>query len=60
MVTVADVRKLDPSWPWGIDATYALIRKGRLPCIKVGKRRFLRRADLEAFVTAHATQAKAK
>lgn len=55
MVPVADVRKLDPSWPWELDSTYALIRTGKLGCVRVGKRVFLRREDLEAFVVAHAT-----
>lgn len=55
MVPVADVRKLDPSWSWELDSTYALIRSGKLGCVRVGKRVFLRREDLEAFVSRHAT-----
>lgn len=56
MVPVADIRRLDPSWPFERDRTYFLIRTGQLGCVRVGKRVFIRRADLEAFVARHAVQ----
>ena len=58
MVPVAEVRRLDPSWPFELQRTYALIASGRLGCVRVGRRVFLRRSDLEAFVGQHATGTK--
>lgn len=53
LVPIAEVARLDSSWPWSIDQTYRLIKAGRLSCVRVGRRVFLRRADLEAFVSMH-------
>lgn len=55
MVPVRDVRRLDPAWPWSLEMTYRLISGGRLSCVRVGRRVFLRRTDLESFVAAHVT-----
>lgn len=59
MVPVAEVHRLDPSWPWSCEMTYKHIARGALGCVRVGRRVFLRRADLEAFVARHATAGKA-
>jgi excisionase family DNA binding protein len=53
MVPVGEVHRLDASWPFGPDRTYQLIKQGRLGCVRVGRRVFLRREDLAAFIAAH-------
>jgi hypothetical protein len=42
-----------PDWPWSPWATGELIRKGRLGCIRCGKRIFVTDELLSAFVEKH-------
>jgi hypothetical protein len=42
-----------PTWPWSTWATRHLIRTGQLGCVRVGRRVFLTRDLLNAFVTQH-------
>lgn len=50
IVPVQQVHALDPSWPFSVWSTRELMKSGRLGCKRVGKRYFVTRAHLEAFV----------
>jgi hypothetical protein len=53
LVSLANVRTLDPEWPFSPWATGNLVRRGLLGCIRVGRRIFLTREHLDEFVRAH-------
>ena len=42
-----------PEWPFSPWATGDMIRKGRLKCVKVGKRHFVTMRLLEEFIKNH-------
>jgi hypothetical protein len=42
-----------PHWPWSSWATARLIRKGELGAVKVGRRVFVTRELLDAFIASH-------
>lgn len=58
-MTVHDLIALDrlpelaPGWPFSPWATGRLIRSGRLGCVRIGKRVYLTRPIIEAFIAAH-------
>ena len=56
LVPLDRVQKEFPDWPYAPWSTGELIRKGRLGCVRVGRRIFITREVLDAFIVAH-TQA---
>lgn len=53
LVPLAKVRELDPTWPFSPWSTGRLVREGKLRCVRVGKRIYLTRELLEAFIAKH-------
>lgn len=53
LISVNDLATAIPEWPFSPFATYALIRRKRLRCVKIGRRVFVTRALLEDFIQGH-------
>ena len=53
LIPLDKLAKAAPNWPWSAWATRHLIKTGRLGCVRVGRRIFLTRELLAAFVEKH-------
>lgn len=53
LFTVKAIKTHVSWWPYSTDATYRLIRDGKLKTVAVGRRRWLTSALIEEFVSAH-------
>lgn len=52
-IALADLRSSVPWWPFGAWWTAKLIRDGKLPCVRIGRRVFLTRTLLDEYVQAN-------
>lgn len=59
LVPLDQVQKVFTDWPMSPWATGRLIRLGRLGCVRVGKRIFLNRELLDAFIARHTVEGTA-
>ena len=53
LIAVDDVKRAVAWWPYSSHGTYRLIRSGRLGAVAVGRRRFITRQLLAAFIAMH-------
>ncbi len=53
LIEINSLAEAVPEWPFSPFATYALIRRKRLRCVKVGRRVFVTRDLLEDFIKGH-------
>lgn len=58
LVALDRVQDEFPDWPYSSWATGNLIRKGRLGCVRAGRRVFVTRDLLDDFVRQHTVAAK--
>lgn len=56
-IAITDIRASAPWWPYGVDGTYRLVRRGELRAVAVGRRRFVTIALLRDFVARHTVAA---
>ncbi len=59
-ITDAALQAACPGWPFSVWQTQHLIRKGRLGCVRVGRRVLVTRDLLERFVAEHTVDAAQK
>jgi hypothetical protein len=59
LVSLDRVQKEFPDWPYGPWPTGRLVRLGRLGCVRVGRRVFVTRELIDAFVDSHTVAAAA-
>lgn len=52
-IAIADVRDAAPWWPYGVEGTRRLIRRGSLGAIAIGRRRFVTVRLLRDFLERH-------
>ncbi len=57
LVTIDRVQQEFPDWPYGPWPTGRLIRLGKLAHVRVGKRVFITREGIDAFIKAHTVAA---
>jgi hypothetical protein len=53
LLSVDDVRVEFPDWPYSSWSTAQFIRDGKLGCVQVGRRKYVTREIIEAFIKAH-------
>jgi len=58
-IEIPAVHEAAPWWPYGIDGTYRLVRRGDLRAIAIGRRRFVTRALLRECLTRHTVSVSA-
>ncbi len=56
-IAINNIRQRAPWWPYGVDGTYRLVRRGDLRAVAVGRRRFVTIALLRDFVARHTVAA---
>lgn len=52
-IEIRAVRVRAPWWPYGIDSTYRLVRRGELRAIAIGRRRYVTLALLRECLARH-------
>ena len=52
-IPLASLKSEVPWWPFGAWWTAKLVRDGKLPCIRLGRRILLTRALLDEYLRAH-------
>ena len=57
LIDVATLRNAVPWWPYSTHGTYRLIRARKLGAVAVGRRRFVTRDLLSAFIAKHTVAA---
>jgi len=58
LIPLKRIRDEHPEWPYSPWATGHLIRRGRLGCVRVGKRVFVTDDLLASFVARHQSEAQ--
>lgn len=54
-IDIPAVREAAPWWPYGVDGTYRLVRRGDLAAIAIGRRRYVTRRLLRECLVRHTT-----
>lgn len=52
-IDIPAVRDAAPWWPYGVDGTYRLVRRGELGAIAIGRRRYVTRRLLRECLARH-------
>lgn len=52
-IEIRSVRVHAPWWPYGVDGTYRLVRRGELRAIAIGRRRYVTLALLRECLARH-------
>lgn len=58
-IEIRTVRDAAPWWPYGVDWTYRLVRRGELRAIAIGRRRYVTLALLRECLARHVVGATA-
>jgi hypothetical protein len=53
LIALASVQSEIPEWPMASWVTARLIREGKLGCVRVGRRVYVTRELIEAFIARH-------
>lgn len=58
-IEIRSVHEAAPWWPYGVDGTYRLVRRGDLRAIAIGRRRFVTLALLRECLARHTAGVRA-
>jgi hypothetical protein len=53
LIALDRLSEVIPEWPFSTWATARLVRTGRLGCVRIGRRIYMTREIIDAFVTTH-------
>lgn len=53
LISLVDIGRVFPWWPWSVWSTGRLIRDGWLDCVRIGRRVYVTPALVRAFITRY-------